>query len=559
MTGRRPLSTTGARRGRRRGRRGRLCDGDARVAWCAQRAISTAVRRARVKRAAGPRATARAQTAARLRIQRRASPRRRAAAPPRRRPWPRGHAPRGRARAHAGDARRQAAARRARGSGGKRAIATRRDGRQGAGGRAAARRAAARARRAAARRVAPRAARRGARADAAAAQHGRAARVGRGARAAAGAHAGGRRADRRRLRAAGRRARVGPRRAAGRRRRQGRRGRRRGRGGGRGRAFGGDLCRRQGEDLREGGAVCGGRRQERGGSRGAGLAGGLVRDELSQIDAESLCAAVVQHRFEHAVVAFGGERRVVVSHLDEQPSLADIMQWQLTSTGKKKNLSFTRREPLQASLFLPLHLCDPKLASQEPASRSMQLSGCMHFEAVVMQDASIGTVLRAVRHDLYNSIRARLLLLHEADEEEQIEPDEHQTASSPAPASRALPCRVMAAPLQSAPPSVPYCDYLVSGETVQDDVSDRIAEVLSWDHTHLKNVCIEAVEQPPTLDTAVKSVTFDDAPQEDDPSPMMELDAAESAPSAVLTTGIIAAVVIAVIAIILKEIVWVYF
>ncbi|PXF49468.1 hypothetical protein BWQ96_00784 [Gracilariopsis chorda] len=276
-----------------------------------------------------------------------------------------------------------------------------------------------------------------------------------------------------------------------------------------------------------------------------------VRDTSDKLHLEIVCAELLKRRFQNALMCINADKPHIIANTNShtQTTLATALNWPVVETGKKKTLSFTCQEPLQVRLYLPLHTSEQREQPDIPANQTVSLSGRFWFDAVVMQDASLSDALCAVRHDLCTSLQARLQLLHDDDHHH----DSIQQDSTPS--SRALPVRVVATPLEHAPLRIPFCDYMMRGETVQHDVTDRLVEILSWTSSTLKEYCIEEKEQPARVLPAVKKVTFKEHATLIEPSSMTRLDAAANAPSDMLVNAIIFAVVVAVVAIVVKELI----
>lgn len=264
--------------------------------------------------------------------------------------------------------------------------------------------------------------------------------------------------------------------------------------------------------------------------------------------AETVCAQLLEQRFRNALIRIDAHKPYVVApgtHL--QTTLAAAMNWPLVETAKKKTPSFTRQESLQVRLYLPLHTSQQQQQPLSPATQAVSLSGRFCFEAVVMQDAPLSHVLHAVQHDLCTSLQARLQLLRDTN------PHPESTPPNTAPSSRPLPVRVVATPLQNASLRIPFCDYIISGDTIQDDVMHTFAEILSCTPSTLDQYSIQQMEQHASSAPPVKQVAFNDQPTVIAPSSMTALDAAAKAPSDIMVNAIILAVLVAILAIIFKE------
>lgn len=239
--------------------------------------------------------------------------------------------------------------------------------------------------------------------------------------------------------------------------------------------------------------------------------------------------------------------RTLVVDLGDERLLADMLAWKPSPTpkGKKKAVATPGAQtPIQAEVLLPVGEPSPQEGDHRVHSRGTPvcMSGAMYINAVVMQEATLGNALAALREDACRSVRARLQLLREVEEDGE---GVHRTMCM-------LPVRVVAQP-KSGSHLLPMSEYVLEGESVKDDVTSRLVEVLSWTETELKAYrlveveCIAVVE-PTGTNHAVSAGLI---PQ-GNPTSMRTLDIAAKAPVAYVYQALIAAVFVAILAIVYK-------
>lgn len=220
-------------------------------------------------------------------------------------------------------------------------------------------------------------------------------------------------------------------------------------------------------------------------------------DDLREVETD--CVAAIEPLFSKAVLRMSGPHdSVVVTSRDDDTVFADAMGWQLNLVGNKKNVTFQSRQPVNAELLFPLGGDDLSAKpSKDDTDKVVRLSGTMFVQAVVMQDCTLGDLLEAVRSDMLSSLKVRLQLLAEIDEDNEEDEIEHDTpALYMRPGCRALPARVLATPINETPTAcLPMSEYILAEETVDDDVTSRFMEILPWNQNSLEQYKIEQKEQ----------------------------------------------------------------
>jgi Odorant response abnormal 4-like len=126
--------------------------------------------------------------------------------------------------------------------------------------------------------------------------------------------------------------------------------------------------------------------------------------------------------------------------------------------------------PTKATLAVAVLLPSVPSSCTSHASR-IHLCGTLRICAVVAKDATLGEVLAALRADAAASLDTRAEMLRELDTESELPPRDA--------GDRSLPARVMIRPVATGV-GVTLCDYVSAGETIGDDVVERVGELLSW-------------------------------------------------------------------------------
>lgn len=281
-----------------------------------------------------------------------------------------------------------------------------------------------------------------------------------------------------------------------------------------------------------------------------------LSNDDNMIENEKICANLLNRLLNDTIISLNASEIVLVTSEEDETILASTMGWELAESRKKKNISYVRREPISAVVYLPLA---DKIGSDckqiEPSANTIRLSGAINVNAVITQDSSLGSVLKAVRDDLSRSLKVRLQLLREADEEE-LESSEVAPAGAPCAGSRLLPRRVIVTPPSDTKTCIPFCNYVLPGDSLEDDVLGHCSEILSWKPGVAEKSNIEEVEAPESVLQSSQQPPRIDNISISDISSKAPLEAQDSGPPPILVNGLIAAVVIGFIAIVLKEIVF---
>jgi Odorant response abnormal 4-like len=137
----------------------------------------------------------------------------------------------------------------------------------------------------------------------------------------------------------------------------------------------------------------------------------------------------------------------------------------VSSTADQRLLPTTKTN-LTVAVLLP---AVPSLCT--PTASHIHLRGTLRICAVIAEDATLGEVLASLRADAAASLDTRAELLREMDAESELPPRDA--------GDRSLPARVMIRPVATGV-GVTLCDYVSAGETIDDDVVERVGELLSW-------------------------------------------------------------------------------
>lgn len=250
---------------------------------------------------------------------------------------------------------------------------------------------------------------------------------------------------------------------------------------------------------------------------------------------------------------------------------------------KKKTSSAQPEKPIlqqDVDVFVPFTGATnldyfPKGSSQDDdddidpvEAKLWRLSGSLATVAVVSHKATLGDALRAMRDDAVRSLKARLDLFHETRLAENIKKIQHPPYK--------LPTRILA--FQSAG-SLPVVDYLAKDETIDDDVACRLVDVLSWTESQLDRSKLDSVESEAEMiveetrdekrgydnkrDGTKRKETRDEETRDVAPSPepitLNKQDSGEADEpieelSQILVYGVSSVVILAIIAIIIRQI-----
>lgn len=283
------------------------------------------------------------------------------------------------------------------------------------------------------------------------------------------------------------------------------------------------------------------------------------QNESDLRESEESCSAHAESLVDQAVLTLGADQCHTITNLDQNKTLADMMGWNTQSNGKKNAVKFSKRATQTVNIFLPYGIGESYL-TKETVSRGpnqIQFSGALRVLCAVMQDSTAGELLQSVRRDARLSLATRIALLHDAGDGDGVE---EESASCEDLGRRALPARVIAFPRADGTGVLPFADYMLPGESVIEDVTSRLAEVLSWDSVVADEYGINAVEDfGSVMSPKTEFHSQHVAKSVDQSSSMKELDYAMSAPSALMQNALVVAVVLAIVAIIIKEVIMVIF
>lgn len=276
--------------------------------------------------------------------------------------------------------------------------------------------------------------------------------------------------------------------------------------------------------------------------------------------AEQTCVARAEQLASLAVVSISKSEKVhILTDVTDERSLAEVMTWPIPSGSKKKS-QVSVIPPVDVDIHLPFGepVTDEdddgkgdgnkKETSQTPQT-SISLSGYMFVQAVVTQDSSIAEVLHAIRGDVKRSLQTRMQLLCEGDELEE-DPDEMST-----PGSRSFPVRVVASSKAPRPRHIPFTEFISAGEDM-NDVKARIAEVLAWSESDMSDASVERKELVGKVHAAEKSDAVVPPLKAEDIDACSELDDDDEmeGPPPLLVNGVLLAIILTVIAIVVKQI-----
>ena len=257
---------------------------------------------------------------------------------------------------------------------------------------------------------------------------------------------------------------------------------------------------------------------------------------------EELCAEALQGLVWSAVVVLrdrDGKEVVVLERTDKRP-LAAVMGWETEDLSKGK-CAWEEKDAVEADILLPVGRA---VEERREKGVGLTVGGGMHVEAVVMQDATLGTVLTAVRDDMDRSLRARV---HWAEEGKRY------TIGDTAPRTviRDMSVRVVAR--KSGKGNVlPMTDYMQEGESWDADVMTRFVEVLSWNDDEIDANQVQQVEQFRSDDASQRQRNLA-KPSALELSQSQDANASASSSMTLAQGAIIAAFVMAILAIIIKE------
>lgn len=124
---------------------------------------------------------------------------------------------------------------------------------------------------------------------------------------------------------------------------------------------------------------------------------------------------------------------------------------------------------MHAQVFMPVSCVTATKAGNAVCSRSMgMLSGSIAVCVVLRSNATVGEALKAARDDAHSSLLYRAKLLEEVDA--AVSGDDISSCS--------LPSKIIALPKDSS--KIPFTDYILEDENVDDDSTPRMAEIFSW-------------------------------------------------------------------------------
>lgn len=258
------------------------------------------------------------------------------------------------------------------------------------------------------------------------------------------------------------------------------------------------------------------------------------------LPSETLCEEIVVSLIQGSVLSIDN---TLVVDTDDQRLLADAVGWELllVEKGKKKRPKPVAKAPILSQLLLPLGSSSPENDDHvmHRAEMPVRISGSMYAEAIVMQESTLGNALTALREDACRSLRTRLQLLRESEDDER-----YRQAMS------IMPARVVARP-KTGSRLIPMTEHILEGETIENDVLSRFVEVLSWSETELGGYEILQVENFADVEPCGSGPMAVEA-MDVNPKSMRALDVAAKAPMAYMYQALMAAVVVAILAIAYK-------
>lgn len=257
---------------------------------------------------------------------------------------------------------------------------------------------------------------------------------------------------------------------------------------------------------------------------------------------EDDCAEALQGLLWSAVVILKDSKGndVVIADTADRRSLTEVMAWEPQDLSKGK-CTWDEKEALEAEVLLPIGRA---VEEHRESREGVTVGGGMHVEAVVMQDATLGAVLTAIKDDMERSLRARVQLIQEGKSEEGAAREERTGV-------RPMPVRVVARRTNKGN-VLPMTDYLDEGETMDDDVLIRYVEVLSWNDDEIDANDVQQVEQFASVHTP----RGEKGSAKPSPIDMSQVDESDSSASSSITLAqgaVIAAFLMAILAIIVKE------
>lgn len=283
------------------------------------------------------------------------------------------------------------------------------------------------------------------------------------------------------------------------------------------------------------------------------------------VDVERDCVHFIEKLVRKAAISIPAEHPVIVFDVADDRELAQVMGWPLDKPSKKKPPLPLKLAPLDVHLHLPLGITDADTDDGDEGATSVQsdsttitLSGSISVRAVVTKQSTVGEVLQAVTHDLSRSLQARIELLSSEDIDENEDNITANDDANDTPGSRPFPARVIASPNEDTGSFLPMTDYLMHDENIDEDVTGRFVEVLSWSDDQLSQYTLQQVENlatvpPRSVEQDKIEPVNESKSKKDDSLAIQEVDQAVDVPLLVIAYGIGFAVVLAICAILLKQ------